>query len=65
MKPYSHHGPLTIKERVFNYSLSRARRIVQNAFGILVSRFRIFEKPIALSPEKADSIVKTTCVLHN
>lgn len=65
LKPYSHHGPLTIKERVFNYRLSRARRIVENAFGILVSRFRIFEKPIALSPEKADSIVKTTCVLHN
>ncbi|XP_026821628.1 protein ALP1-like [Rhopalosiphum maidis] len=65
LKPYSHHGPLTIKERVFNYRLSRARRIVENAFGILVSRFRIFEKPIALSPEKADNIVKTTCVLHN
>lgn len=65
LKPYSHHGPLTLKEKVFNYRLSRARRIVENAFGLLVSQFRIFEKPIALSPEKADILVKTTCVLHN
>lgn len=65
LKLCSHHDPLTIKERVFNYRLSHARRIVENAFGILVSRFRIFEKPIALSPEKTDSVVKTTCILHN
>lgn len=65
LKPFSHHGTLTVKQRIFNYRISRARRIVENAFGIMVSRFRIFEKPIALSPEKADLIVKATCVLHN
>lgn len=65
LKPYSHHGPLTLKERIFNYRLSRARRIVENAFGLLVARFRVFEKPIALCSEKADSIVKATCALHN
>ncbi|KAJ8958212.1 hypothetical protein NQ314_006437 [Rhamnusium bicolor] len=66
LKPYSHHGPLTIKEKIiFNYRLSRARRIVEYAFGILVSRFRVVEKPIALCPEKADSIVKAACALHN
>lgn len=65
LKPYSHHGPLTQKEKIFNYRLSRARRIVENAFGLLVSQFRIFEKPIALSPEKADILVKTACALHN
>ena len=40
MKPYSKRL-LTITERVFNYRLSRARRIVENAFGILASRFQV------------------------
>ena len=46
IKPYN-SVPLTKEEKIFNYRLSRARRIVENIFGILVSRFRIFEKKVA------------------
>lgn len=64
LKPYSRRH-LTREEKIFYYRLSRARRISENAFGILVSKFRIFEKPIPLSPEKVDKVVLACCALHN
>lgn len=64
MKPYTHRN-LNGLERIFNYRLSRARRIVENAFGILASRFRVFGKPINLHPEKARKITLACCALHN
>lgn len=65
MKPFSRRLALTHGEKIFNYRLSRARRIVENAFGIMAMRFRIYRSPIYLCPEKVDKIVKATCALHN
>lgn len=53
------------ERRVFNYRLSRARRIVENAFGILSNRFRVFMTPIGLLPEKVEVITMVCCTLHN
>lgn len=64
MKPYPLRN-MTREQRIFNYRLSRARRIVENAFGILSSRFRILLNAINLSPDKASTIVLACCYLHN
>lgn len=64
MKPYPHKSQ-HIDKRVFNYRLSRARRMVESVFGILASKFRILRKPIELAPKKTELIVSTICVLHN
>jgi hypothetical protein len=47
MKPYW-YAQWSFEEKVFNYRLSRSRRIVENAFGILARRFRVLEKLIAV-----------------
>lgn len=64
MKPYPFRNQLA-PNRVFNYRLSRARRIVENAFGHIANRFRVLRKPIELCPDKAVKIVSAICVLHN
>jgi hypothetical protein len=40
MKPCSRNN-LNNEQLIFNFRLSRIRRIVENAFGIMASRFRI------------------------
>jgi hypothetical protein len=64
LKLYSHRS-LSYDEKVFNYRLLRPRRIVENAFGILVSRFQIFQKPISTRVEVTDKIIYTAYALHN
>lgn len=64
MKPHKVRH-LTQEQRIFNYRLSRARRVVENAFGILSNRFRLFLTTIALSPEKVEVLVLAACALHN
>ena len=65
LKPFPRADLWNVGKRVFNYRLSRARRTVENAFGILSSRFRIFNKPILLDPLKVEKIVLACCALHN
>jgi hypothetical protein len=64
MKPYPHRR-LEKENRIFNYRLSRARRVVENAFGILANRFRVFLTTIKLSPDIVTDLVLATSCLHN
>lgn len=65
MKPFSGIHPKGSKQRIFNYRLSRARRVVENAFGIASSVFRVLRKPMLLQPEKAALVTMTIICLHN
>lgn len=65
MKPYSGSFTKGSLERIFNYRLSRARRVVENVFGILSSVFRVLRKPLLLKPENAQLVVLACIYLHN
>ncbi|KAJ8375576.1 hypothetical protein SKAU_G00061560 [Synaphobranchus kaupii] len=56
---------LSPEQRIFNYRLSRARRMVECAFGILASQWRLYRRVLGVSPEVAEVVVKATCILHN
>ncbi|XP_055499364.1 putative nuclease HARBI1 [Leucoraja erinacea] len=64
MKPYPQRN-LTREQRIFNYRLSRARRVVENYFGILANRFRCLFKTMEQKPKNVETIVYAACVLHN
>jgi len=65
LRPYPGRGGLTPEQDIYNYRLSRARRIIENIFGIIASQWRIYRKPIIASPENAKLMVQATVCLHN
>lgn len=64
LKPFAGRN-LSPLQRVFNYRLSRGRRCIENAFGIMSAVFRVMRTPILLGPVKARKITLACCVLHN
>lgn len=65
MRPYSGKSLVNEKRKIFNYRLSRARRIIENTFGIMVARWRIFQTTINAEPERVEKIVFACVALHN
>ncbi|XP_071096960.1 uncharacterized protein [Haliotis cracherodii] len=64
MKPFSRQG-LAHDELVFNYRLSRARCMVENAFWLLANRFRCLLSTLQVKVATASLIVRTCVVLHD
>ena len=63
MRPYP--GTLDEKQRIYNYRVSRARRTIENVFGILAARRRIFRKAIQADIKTVEAIVQACVCLHN
>lgn len=64
LRPYG-GNELTKEQKIFNYRLTRARRYVECAFGIMANKWRILHRSLNLSLDLTVAIVKTTCVLQN
>lgn len=54
-----------IRKEIYNKRLCRARRVVENAFGILAQKWRIFYRPLELKVETSIKVIKAACILHN
>lgn len=66
LRPYPRHQlDIDDTKKQYNYRHCRARRVSENAFGILSQKFRIFHRKLQLNPEHVDKIVLTTCILQN
>ena len=64
MKPYAQKS-LNAERQEYNRRVAQSRSVVENGFGILNTRFGVFQKPINLEPEKATKVVLACCYLHN
>ena len=63
MKAFSQRN-LKKKMQVFNYRLSRARKAIEHAFGILGARFRCLLATLEMDVKRVESIVFGCCTLH-
>ena len=63
MKPFP--GDLPEAEQIYNYWHSRARLPIENAFGILASRWRIFQKLMIENVRNIHFWVLSCICLHN
>lgn len=52
-------------KRIFVYRFSRARKTIENVFGIYSSRFRVLRKPIIGDVKNAASVTRVVISLHN
>jgi hypothetical protein len=64
MKPFPGRR-LTKADRIFNGRLSRARRCIENAFGIMANKWRLLHKATIATREHACSYFRAICCLHN
>ena len=64
MKPFNVKS-LNAERRIFNYRLSKARRVAENTFRILTNRFQILHISINLGLYKIKIVVLTCYILHN
>lgn len=66
MRPYPGNDIRGNEEKkIYNYRLSRARQMVECAFGIMVQKFEIFQRWQKVHPHHLDMIILACTCLHN
>ena len=65
LKPFINHGSLTQDQKNFNYHLSRARIVSENAFGRLKARWCRLIKQNDMQVASVPNVVVACCILHN
>ena len=65
MKPFPQTRALTDRQRDFYKSLSSARVVVEQAFGLLKGRWRCLLDKLDESVDKVPFTIITCCILHN
>jgi hypothetical protein len=65
MKPYPETAATTTDQKCYNYRQSRARMVVENAFGRLKGRWRCMLKRMDFKLENVPHVVSACNVLHN
>ena len=65
MTPYRDSGRLTAAQKRYNYRQSRARMVVENAFGRLKGRWRVLLKRLDNRLDAVPHIIMTCATLHN
>lgn len=64
MKPYSQRG-LIHEQLITNYRISRARRVIENAFGILAQKWQLLLTTMMQQPDIVRLIVESCVCLNN
>ena len=65
MKPFADNSTLSPQQKHFNYRLSKARAVVEIAFGHLKARWRRLMKRNDKHTEHIPVIISACCILHN
>ena len=67
MRPYPgrKRAVLPVDEQIFNYRQCRARRPIEQTFGIMAARWRILRTSIKALEENIGHYVFAACTLHN
>jgi len=65
MKPYPFSTNASEEQQNFNYKRSKARLVVENAFGHLKTRFQFIGKGLNSHYKNNNEVIQACCILHN
>lgn len=66
MRPFPRKAIVeNLEKKIYNKRYCRARRVIENAFGILAQKWRVFFRPIECDIETAVHVIKAACCLQN